>query len=686
MILANARLTFVMGALLLAATVVLGQETGTKPAPVFSGDELTALPGDGWVTNGGNVYNQRFSPLNQINRDNVQDLKAVWRARLDGSGAGPQHSGEAQPIVYNGIVYVVTGDNDVFAISVESGERLWKYTAHLDPANSTVCCGWTSRGVGLGDGKIYVGQLDGKLVALDQQTGTVAWSVQAEKWQAGYTITSAPLYYDGLVITGFAGAEFGTRGRVKAYDASDGSLVWTFYVVPEPGEPGSETWPANSDAWKNGGGTVWQTPAVDPELGLIYFNTANAGPDFNGSEREGDNLYTSSVVALDATNGELKWHFQTVHHDIWDYDGATPVVLFDVEMEGRQRKGIAAANKTSWVYILDRTDGTPLVGIEERPVPQEPRQKTAATQPFPIGDSITPQYIDIALEGYEFVNQGRIFTPFWDIPIPIKPGALGGMNWPPMSYDPNSATLYVCASDQTMVYNAEDIGEFESGKSFTAGPFRTPRAAIRGVFAALDVTTNKLVWQQQWADICYSGSSATAGGLVFVGRNDGRFTALDSSNGAMLWEFQTGAGVNAPSSIFEHNGKQYVVVYSAGNLFARSAKGDSVWLFALDGTIDQVPPASTVGGVSDPFAEIDMAAVDLVAGESTYQQVCAFCHLASGAGGHDGIPLNNATDSLGNSRVIYGGRNAMPAFSSVYTPEQIRDLGAYAAKLAENLN
>ena len=672
---------------LLASYAALAQSAEIRSAPAFTGDELKSLPRAGWITNGGNVYNQRYSPLDQINRDNVSELKAVWRARLDGSGAGPMHSGEAQPIVYEGVVYIITGANDVFAISVETGERLWQYEAFLDPAIATsICCGWAARGVALGEGKVFVGQLDGKLVALNQQTGQPVWEVQAERWQAGYTITSSPLYFDGMVITGFAGAEYGTRGRVKAYSADDGSHLWTFYTVPEPGQPGSETWPADSDAWQNGGGTVWQTPAVDPDLGLLYFYTANAGPDFNGSLREGDNLFTSSVVALDASSGEMSWYYQTVHHDIWDYDGTNPVILFDVELDGRQRKGIAAAGKTSWVYILDRTDGKPLIGIEERAVLQEPRQKTAATQPYPIGDALTPQQIDVQPEGYKLVNDGKIYTPYWDEPVAIKPSAFGGVNWPPSSYDPTTHTMYVCANDQMQLYKADIVGEPEEGEQFLGGAFNMSRIPAAGYFAALDVTTNKLKWRQQWAETCYSGSTVTAGGLVFVGRNDGRLLALDSSDGTWLWEFQTGAGVNATSSVFEHEGQQYVVVYSAGNLFAGSPKGDSVWLFALHGTMEPAQPALAGGpGANDPYMEMNPDEVDLAAGAQLYQQVCAFCHLASGAGGHDGVPLSKATDTLANARVIHNGLNQMPPFGSVYTPGQILDLGAYVSSLAEQL-
>ena len=275
-------------------------------APAFARDALVAPPTENWPTNGGNWYNHRYSPLTADQpRQRRARSKACGARSSSGSGVGTKYSGEAQPLVYDGVIYVVTGADDVFAISVESGEILWSYAANLDAANDVVCCGWTSRGVGLGDGKVFVGQLDGKLVALDQRTGKVAWSVQAERWQEGFTITSAPLYYDGLVITGFAGGEYGIRGRVKAFDANDGKLVWTFYTIPGPGEVGHDTWPQDNELWQHGGASVWQTPAVDPELGLIYFSTGNPGPDFNGVARNGDNLFSASIVAVDAKTGEV---------------------------------------------------------------------------------------------------------------------------------------------------------------------------------------------------------------------------------------------------------------------------------------------------------------------------------------------------------------------------------------------
>ena len=562
-------------------------------APAVSGRDLTAPPTTGWLTNGGDWFNRRYSPLTQINRDNVPRLKAVWRTRLTGSGVGVKYSGEAQPLVHEGVLYVVTGADDVFAISVDSGEILWTYKANLDDAIDVVCCGWTSRGVALGDGKVYVGQLDGKLVALDQRSGAVVWSVQAERWQDGFSITSAPLYYGGLVITGFAGAEYGIRGRVKAFDAKSGSIAWTFYTIPGPGEVGHDTWPSNNDVWRHGGASVWQTPAVDPDLGLLYFSTGNPGPDFNGAVRAGDNLFSASIVAVGAKDGKYRWHFQQVHHDIWDYDAPSPVVLFDIEMGGRMRKALAQPSKTGWVYILDRVTGRPLVGIEERPVPQEPRQATARTQPYPVGDAFVPQSMSIPPEGFRLVNQGRIFTPFWTEALVAKPGQGGGANWPPSSYDPRTGYLYVCASDRTGMFSGgdKDFDIAPEGDQYIGGAFGSVPFGVTGIFAALDMRTNKLVWQQQWPERCYSGSVATAGGLVFVGRGDGRLTALDSRSGALLWAFQTGAGVNAPASAFEYRGQQYVVVYSAGNAFAGSPRGDSVWLFSLAGQIGPVEPA-----------------------------------------------------------------------------------------------
>src|SRR6185295_469264 len=231
-----------------------------RTAPAFPPKELVSPPTAGWPTNGGSLYNQRYSPLTRINRGNVATLKPNWRVSQKGSGLASKYSGQAQPIVYDGVIYIVTGADDVFAISVDTGQILWTYEAKLDDGIDAVCCGWLSRGLGLGDGRVYVGQLDGKLVALDQRTGAVAWSTQAEHWHDGFSITAAPLYFDGRVIVGFAGGDRASRGRVKAFNARTGKLEWTFFTVPGPGELGHDTWPQDNDAWKFGGGAIWQTP------------------------------------------------------------------------------------------------------------------------------------------------------------------------------------------------------------------------------------------------------------------------------------------------------------------------------------------------------------------------------------------------------------------------------------------
>ena len=347
----------------------------------------------------------------------------------------------------DGVAYVSTGANDVFALSIDTGEILWQYAANVDPNITSVCCGWNNKGVAISEDKVFIGQLDGRLVALDRATGKVAWSIQAERWQENFSITAAPLYVDGMVIIGFAGGDRGTRSRLKAYDAKDGRLIWTFYTIPGPGEPGHETWPKDNDAWKYGGAAIWQTPAVDLELGLVYFSTGNAAPDYNGAFRAGDNLYAASMLAIELATGKYRWHFQQVHHDIWDYDAVNPVVLMDVNIGGRTRKAIVEVGKTGWAYILDRETGKPLIGIDEKPVPQEPRQATAKTQPFPRGDAIVPQLIEIAPEGHALVNDGRIFTPFvGKDPTLVAPGIWGGASWPPSAYDPVQQRLFVCAS------------------------------------------------------------------------------------------------------------------------------------------------------------------------------------------------------------------------------------------------
>lgn len=671
----TSRLSGLLGALL--ALPVLAQPI--VPAPAFSAAELTALPTEQWITNGGNTYNQRYSPLSQINRFNVGELKALWVTPM-GSGAQNKNAGQAQILHYAGTLYIPNGMNNVFALDVKTGRKLWEYHGNPDPKSGNPV-GWTSRGVALGDGKVFMGQIDARLKALDQRSGEPVWDVAAEDWTKGFSITSAPLYYaigdQGFVVTGFSGGELGMRGKVRAFDADTGALLWTFNTVPGPGETGHDSWPQDNNAWQHGGAPVWQTPAYDPELQLLYFSTGNPGPDLHGGTRRGDNLFTNSIVAIDAESGAYRWHFQQVHHDIWDYDSPNPVVLFDAQYAGVPRKGLVQVGKTGWAYILDRVTGEPLIGIEEKPVPQEPRQATAATQPYPIGDAIVPQEIDIAPERTTVVNQGRLFTPFWTEPVAMKPGTMGGANWPPSAYDPQSQQLYVCATDRISTFRVQNpLSEPGDNVVYMGGSFAQAPVDDRGIIAALDLTSNRLVWRREWRDICYNGIVNTAGGLLFVGRNDGRLTALDNRSGDQLWEFMTDAGVQSAVTTFEHEGEQYVVVHPGGAAFAGSKRGDSIWMFSLRGTLGPVAPAA---GTAAPAPAANAALVaDLARGAALYRDGCVACHGEQGAGGHGGGPALTAT-ALSVSElmlVINAGRNNMPAFPQ-FSSQQLLDVSTY---------
>jgi len=689
--------------------VLLSAEAETiGSAPAFTADDLTAEPRESWITNGGTLFNQRYSPLEEIDASNVSELKGVWRQRLRGSGAAAKYSAEAQPIVHDGVIYVVTGADDVFAIGVETGQILWQYEAKLDQKINTVCCGWTSRGVALGDGKVFVGQLDGILVALDQKTGKVVWSTPVGRWQEGYTITSAPLYYDGMVITGISGGEFSIRGRVQAYDAGTGEEVWRFYTVPGPGETGHDTWPQGNDAWTHGGAPVWQTPAVDPELGLIYFSTGNGSPDLDGSGRAGDNLFAASIVALEAKTGTYRWHFQQVHHDIWDYDAPSPVVLFDVEIDGEQRKGLAEASKTGWLYLLDRETGEPLLPIEEQPVPQDARQKTSPTQPIPsyppfIDHEVTDEDVAMIREIAEgntkpgaqtprVIKGEGIYTPFNEDITVIVPGPQGGTNWQPVSYNPNTELFYVCGMRAVAGYtrSGDVLAEAERGQTADLGSvFTTTGFGVQqGVFVAIDATTGEIEWRKDWPESCYSGSVTTAGGLVFVGRNGGELQAYDAENGDERWSFQTGAGANTTPTVFEHEGKQYVVFYSGGNSLAASAHGDSVWLFSLDGTLG---PATAAGEAEEggehagqvPEEPTNAGDGDAAAGEAVWTANCSGCHGLSGTGANGGPDLTaipTASDADRVRQKVLNGGGGMPAFEGTLSDQEIADVTEYVVE------
>jgi alcohol dehydrogenase (cytochrome c) len=384
-----------------------------------------------------------------------------------------------------------------------------------------------------------------------------------------------------------------------------------------------------------------------------------------------------SIVALDARTGRYRWHFQQVHHDLWDYDAPSPVVLFDIDLAGKHREAIAEIGKTGWVYILDRVTGKPLIGIDEKAVPQEARQQTAATQPYPVGDPVVAHDIDIPPDGFRLVNGGRIFTPYWETAIVAKPSPLGGTNWPPSSYDPRQGLLFVCGNDAMGKFQITEVENPKNGTLYLGGFFGYADIPMTGIFAAVDMHTNKIAWRQRWKDSCYSGSTATGGDLVFTGRNDGRFVALDSRNGDVLWEYQTGAGVNATASVFEYKGHEKVVIYSAGNMFGGTPHGDSVFLFSLNGTLgSQDPPQQGFTKV----VSVSAKDADTHAGSRVFARLCVACHGEEGKGGHGGGPditPVNSPDVVANT--VTNGKNKMPAFNDSLSPNDIRDVSVFVA-------
>ncbi len=661
-----------------------------RPAPAFTGAQLAAPPTDGWPTNGGSTFNQRYTPLSQINRDNIKDLKAEWRASLNGSGLRPGVNSQGQPIVYDGVIYVQTGENDVVAVSIETGKLLWQYKANLDPFEVRPCCGWNGRGVAIGEGKIFLGRIDAKLVALDQKTGKVAWSIQAALPKEGYAIAQAPLYYDGLVVTGFAGSDMGIRGRMTAYDAKDGHQVWNFNLIPGPGEFGHDTWPANSEVWKYGGAGTWQTPALDPKLGLLIFSTANPGPVQNGALRGGDNLFSDSIVALDAKTGKYKWHYQQVHHDIWDYDAPNPVILADIIYKGRPRQILSQTSKSGFTFLLDRTNGKPLIGIPEVAVMQNAQQKTAKTQPWPVGTAIVPQEIDIAPEDFDLINGGKIFTPFTQVGIVNKPAS--AVSWWPSSYDPKQQLVFLCGNDGVFGrIGGDPTYPVEPGALYSgSAPMRVAATARRSIWGGLDVTTNTFKWRFQWTDGCGSGSLATGGGLVFIGRTEGKLVAYNSSTGHKVWEFQLDGGTAAPASSFEYKGKQYIAIVAGGG--AGGKRNDGLWLFSLSGTKGPLPAgsASPVGQPQRNPGEPVVARAppntrlpNLSVGRETYVTVCAACHGPTGEGSLHGLKLTNALTQAQIVAKQNTGGGEMPSFAE-FSEGQKLDVAAYVMGLVKD--
>ncbi|HEY2479322.1 MAG TPA: PQQ-binding-like beta-propeller repeat protein [Solirubrobacterales bacterium] len=704
------------------------EEGGIAAAPVFTSEELAAEAGKNWITNGGGTTNDRFSSLDEINTENVKELKGDWMTKIGQNATAAKFSAEGTAVEYEGTIYISDGADDVFALDASNGKILWTYEPKLppDPLGNVICCGWDNRGVAIGDGMVFLSQLNGDQVALDQETGQVKWSTPVVKPGQGYSITSAPLYYNGRVYVGGSGGEYGIRGRLTALDAKTGKLDWRFYTIPGPGETGHNTWP-KGDAWKHGGAGIWNTPTVNPKTGTLFFSTSNAAPDWFGADRKGDNLFSASIVALNAETGKYQWHYQMVHHDLWDYDAPSPTVLMTGEMNGETVEAVGEPEKTGWVYLVNQKDGKPIYPIPEVKVPQDPAQATSPTQPEPTMEPFSP--LETTKEGVEKAAEAvaenkpkpkvvgtKIFAPMSTDPSEVKvtPNtAIGGDNWPPSSYSPKQNMYFVCSQEGAVgVVVLKNLPAYKAGETFTgsepffaANGFNSP-----GILTAYDMSTGKIAWQKHFPESCYSGTVTTAGGLVFVGQNNGEFQAYNAETGELLWHFQTGAGANTTATVFEDEGEEKVAIYSGGNSLAATPHGENFWVFSLKGTMgeeksteekaegtehkgegggeggegEEAPAEeSTEAGGEEAEAGGGGATADAAAGATVFEENCSTCHGATGHGGNGGPDLRTmplAQSQAGAEKQVTDGGGGMPPFKGQLSEEEISNVAAYVVE------
>ena len=580
------------------------KKAAISPIPAFSAGQVSAVPTTDWIGVHGNVGNQQYSALTQINKSTVKNLKIAWHSHVViPTKTKPNFTGvsaESEAIEYKGTMYIPDPKGNVYAIDASTGERLW-YHKFVPPPHYTPFI-QTSRGLAMGDGNVYQAAMDDSVSALDQSTGRSKWKTIVGNWKVGGSLTAAPMYVNGLVIVGESGGDGGNRCKVVAMDAKTGKVKWVFQVIPTSGV-GANTWPAHRAFL--GGGALWSSPAVDTKLGLVYIAVGNPIP-YNGNVRgPGDELFTESVVALHLNTGKYAWHYQTVHHDIWDYDSAANgVELFDLKVNGRMRQGIAQAGKTGWVYILDRRTGKPLIGITEQPVPQSQYMNTSATQPIPKGQPFADQCAPKSWANWKApdgnpVTVACLFFPYNDTNYTaFAPSALGGSDWPPTSYDVSTGNLVVCAKNSSSAWKALPTEQSDKlkplGNFFQVDglypPKGSPAKSPVGTVVAMNMRTNMRVWTVKFpaGDMCYSGILTTAGGLVFVGRANGTLQAYDANTGKLLWTSpKLAASVGAAPMTWSMNGKQYVGVYAGGNGIGSSFGslpnrfGSELYAFAL---------------------------------------------------------------------------------------------------------
>jgi len=497
-----------------------------------------------WLTYGGSYSSQQFSSLKQINRENISSLKVAWMYQPSKAVSNL----EASPIVVDGVMYITEPPSTVTALDVRTGLRLWSWSPALPEHVVSIGLYATSRGVAILGETVFIGTADSHLVALDAKTGAVRWNVHVADNAMGYAMTGPPLAIKDEVIIGSAGSEAAVRGFLDAYDAKTGKRLWRFWTTPRPGEPGAESWGVGAS--ESAGATTWNNGSYDPELNLIYWGTGNPAPDFNDDERPGDNLYTCSVIALDADTGKLKWYFQFSPHENHDWDSDEPAILFNATIGGKPRKLLGFANRNGFYYVLDRVTGKFITG---QPFVKETWAKGLDADGRPI----------LAPDQEPTLGAGTL----------VYPSITGGVDWTSPSYSPDTGLFYVSVHE-TGAYFIKGQGKIEPGppKGIVGGGGIRALAGEQsyGAIRALDATSGKLRWQFKLLAPAWVPVLSTAGGLVFSGTDEGNFFALDASSGKPLWQFYMGHAARSNPISYEVDGKQYIFE-TAGNVYVAFA-------------------------------------------------------------------------------------------------------------------
>jgi alcohol dehydrogenase (cytochrome c) len=495
-----------------------------------------------WLTYSGDYAARRFSALDQINAKNGHTLSAKWVYQTGAPGDGSNGRFETTPLVVDGVLYGTAQDGRVFALDARSGRAIWKFNRAV-PKDVRPCCGRVNRGLAILDDKVFVGTLDAHLLALDAKTGHLVWDVVAADYKLGYSFTVAPLAVKNLVIIAPAGGEYGIRGFVDAYDAATGRRQWRFNTVPEPGQPGHETW--EGDSWKTGGAPGWITGAYDPTSNQIFWTTGNPAPSNRGQGRAGDNLYSNCLLALDAGSGKLNWHFQFTKHDTHDWDATEVPVILD---RNGQRL-IVQANRNGFFYVLDRTTGKLLSATLFGTV-NWTHGKDAEGRPAPDPD------IDPTPEGRR-----------------LCPGAYGVTNWFSPSFSPITGLFYVTANENCDIFSTAPQ-KYEEGSAYYGSAYRpADDSPDKGAVRAIDPLTGQLKWEFQHLSTSSSGLLSTAGGVLFTGDAQGNFILLDAASGNVLWHFQTGGEIHSGPMAFAVDGNEYVAVAAGTALYAFGLPG-----------------------------------------------------------------------------------------------------------------